>query len=290
MKRYIRASITKSCPEWLRRKLESGLGKDLVSKFSIPLDRVEFIDYKPEGSNYIPVYLLQLDNYTQVYIPGVNGDETGVINGRYRTLKSIGKSKLDEMAIDTVYIDLNDPNNTFAKKERYQDPRYSYYRGGRGYYAGQFRRRNYVGNGQYEEGEWSSAGRTPSNETRARDKSGYEIVPPEKRIAQYYQKFPEKVTQKIDSVYDQLLDVKAELMEFNFNSPYKNYNDRQYGTAFRFFGEAVNEYQELLGMVADTGKLKGNDPWQDDDYMVSRFSRQLSEIKHYLGKVKEELQ
>ena len=178
MKRYIRASITPSAPDWLKRALTQRYGggiKNGLLKRGIALDKVNFTSEKPYGDTGLPIYLIATDYGTEVYAPGVNDDTTAIINGRTRKLGSIAKSKIPEMAVDVVYIDLADPASKAPRKERYRDPRYEYRSSSQGSYAGQYKRQNYnYDTHEYDEGyEWSKMGKTPSNESRARDKRSH---------------------------------------------------------------------------------------------------------------------
>ena len=242
MKRYIRASLSESMPSWLRSRLSAKRGsweynkfKDsLLKKYRIALDRAEFLDQPT--SNSLPVYLIRDDYGNAIYAPGINDDSTVTLSGRNRKLGAISKNTLPKYVDDVVYIDLDDPNNTFEKREKYQDPRYSYRHNERGKYAGQYMKKKYMGhdehfNSIYEDEGWSAKGMTPSNERRARDKSGYKVPSPEEMVAQYYIKFPERVTQKIDRVYNRMQYVKAELMAADFNGP----NNREDRREFSFF-------------------------------------------------------
>ena len=134
MKRYIRASIDPSAPDWLKKALAGSFGQNLVKRAQVALDKANF-SKEPTGSNTLPIYLLQTDYSNSVYAPGVNDSEEATINGRWRKLGSIAKSKLPQMAIDTVYVDLDDPANKYERRTKYQDPRYEYRYSDRGRYA-----------------------------------------------------------------------------------------------------------------------------------------------------------
>lgn len=287
MKRYIHAAFDASIPSWLQRRLSSRFGDDLKSKllkkYNIALDRAQFLDYAP--ANSLPFYLLQSDYGTVVYVPGANDDTTAYFNGRSRKLGSLAKSKLPEIATDVVWLDLDDANNTFTKKARYEDPRYSYRNSSRGTYAGQYQREPYLGDGKYGEKEWSKTGTTPSNERRARDKSGYKVPSPEEKIADYYSRFPERVTDKVDQVYDRIVEVKQKLMDADFNSPADYSHSDNYSEAYRTFSEVIYKYRALLNSLDSDRRLK-QDSWSGD-YAIREFSQTISIIKDYLKEVEK---
>ena len=298
MKRYIRASLSESMPSWLRSRLSAKRGsweynkfKDsLLKKYRIALDRAEFLDQPT--SNSLPVYLIRDDYGNAIYAPGINDDSTVTLSGRNRKLGAISKNTLPKYVDDVVYIDLDDPNNTFEKREKYQDPRYSYRHNERGKYAGQYMKKKYMGhdehfNSIYEDEGWSAKGMTPSNERRARDKSGYKVPSPEEMVAQYYIKFPERVTQKIDRVYNRMQYVKAELMAADFNGPNNREDRREFSRAFRWFGDAVDTYRSILDRLDESGKLKGRS--YDPDYVYNEFSDSVSNINRTLNEVEKVL-
>lgn len=289
MKRYIHASFDTSMPEWVRRSLTgkfSNLRSKLIKKYGIALDRAQFLDQPT--ANSLPVYHLATDYGTHVYIPGVNDDETATFNKRNRKLGSLAKSSLPNLAVETVYIDLDDPNNMVEKRERYQDPRYTYRYSDRGDYAGQYKHAPYIGNGEYGPEEWSKAGKVPSNERRARDKSGYKVPSPEERISDYYTKFPQKVTDKVDAVYDSIMEVKQELLNSDFNKPVDDrYNDAatNIASAYRTFSSVVSRYRNLLSLLDDNRMLRGRGML--GDYSIREFSQTISYIKDDLADIRE---
>ena len=291
MKRYIHASFDTSMPEWVRRSLTgkfSNLRSKLIKKYGIALDRAQFLDQPT--ANSLPVYHLASDYGTHVYIPGVNDDETAIFNKRNRKFGSLAKSSLPNLAVETVYIDLDDPNNRAEKRERYQDPRYTYRYSDRGDYAGQYKRAPYIGNGEYGPEEWSKSGMIPSNERRARDKSGYKVPSPEQKIADYYTKFPQRMTDKVDSVYNRILEVKQELMDADFNGPFDR--DRQYNdaasniaSAYRTFSSVISRYRNLLSfMNSNNSFIKRG---LESEYYTNEFSQTISYIKSDLQEIEE---
>lgn len=291
MKKYIRASISESTPDWLKKKLATdrfgnNLKNKMVNKYHVALDRATYTDEKT-SSDCIPIYLLNVDYGTTVYIPGVNDDQSESINGRYRKLGSIAKSKLPDMAEDIVYVDLGDSSNVAPTKERYQDPRYTYrYSGPQGKYAGQYKKTRYdhETREEYDDG-WSKSGMTPANESRARDKSGYKIPSPEQRLADYYKKFPDKITSKVDSLYDKLIDTRQLLNEADFNKPRADYWDREtvdidYAKAYRRFADAVDDYRKLLTNMKDMGKFSR-------DYGISSYTRTIRDISTRVDEIRK---
>ena len=294
MKRYIHAAFDPSMPDWLQNSLKSDsygrneLSRGLREKKNIALDRAQFLDYYTNKMNALPIYLLKVDYGTEVYVPGINDDKTESINGRYRKLGSIAKSKLPDMAVDIAYIDLDDPNNFFEVRDKYRDPRYSYHHNSRGEYAGQYRRQNYLGDGKYEDAGWSPAGTTPRNESRARDKSGYKVPTPESRIAEYYSKFPEKITEKVDRVYDRLIEVRQELHNYDLKSIKGDRRSTEPAEeAYRSFAYAIREYKDLLSLLGEEGTLLEKS-W-DPSYSFKQFSGVISNINDYLDDVERKL-
>lgn len=285
MKRYIRASISESTPSWLRKSLQlrygSSIKNKLIEKYHVALDRVKY-EETPTSSSSVPIYLLETDYGTDVYMPGANDDDSASINGRYRKFGSIAKSKLPAMAVDTVYIDLEDPSNTFDKSDRYQDPRYTYRLNGHGEYAGQYRKTRYNSEtGKYEEAGWSSSGFRPRNERIARDKSGYQIPSPESRLLDFYTKYPERLTDKLDDLYQELNDTKQLLFDADFNKPFGNGYSTTYSNCMSRFSDAVYSYRSLLTEMQQTDKL--------NSYSLSRYTHLISNIRYELSRCKEEL-
>lgn len=289
MKRYIRASIDPSAPDWLRKALNTDFGTDLVKRKNVALDRAQFLDHEPDSVNALPIYLIQDEYHTKPYAPGVNDGTEVHINGRWRKLGSVAKSKIPQMAVETVWIDLDDPNNTFTRTKRYEDPRYEYRYSNKGRYAGQYKQHGeYLGNGEYAEGPWSERGRTPSNESRARDKSGYKIPRPEDMIARFYSKFPEKVTEKVESVYERILSVRDELNSVDFRVA-DEYDRSHIRNAYSRLGDAISEYKKLLAMIDENGTLKDRyglgSAYSDFSYQVKGIMSELDDVEEYINKM-----
>ena len=286
MKRYVHAAFDPSMPDWLKKKLGDRFGSfkgTMLRKYRIALDRAQFLPHAASNHS-IPIYNLESDYGQVVYAPGVNDDETAYFNGRNRKLGSLAKSKLPEMANDVVFVDMEDTNNTFAKKDKYRDPRYSYRSSDRGDYAGQYKRAPYIGDGEYGPEEWTETGKHPSNERRARDKSGYRIPSPEEKVANYYMKFPERMTNKVDSVYERLLEVRSELASADLTV-----NSSNISRAYRFFSDAVDEYNSLLSRFDDAeGERKLRHRYRmDPDYYTAEFSQLARRIKDDLDEVEK---
>ncbi len=290
MKRYIKASISESTPDWLRRKLSQRYGSSIKEKFlkkyHIALDRAEYTDNPDTYANTIPIYLLRTDYGTEVYCPGANDDVSVRINGRNRKLGSIAKSKLPEMTEDVVYVTLSEAN-TFKPKDRYRDPRYSYRFGNKGDYAGQYKKLRYDSEtrSKHEDG-WSETGVRPANESRARDKSGYKIPSPEERLTDFYTKFPDRITNKADELYNKLIDTRQMLVDADFNSPTPDYRSTErgvdYGRAYRRFADAVDDYRNLLSELQHQDKF-------DREYQISRISRTIRDISDRVSDIQRML-
>jgi hypothetical protein len=58
-----------------------------------------------KDSNKIPVYRLNFDGQTAVYIPGVNDDDNVWVNGRYQRFKNMSKANLLNHTEDFGYIE-----------------------------------------------------------------------------------------------------------------------------------------------------------------------------------------
>ena len=293
MKRYIRASFSTSMPDWLRKEITtnkfrrwSDLKNKLIDK-GVALDKAEFVEGLPPtySANSLTFYLLNTDHGQKVYVPGVNDDDQESINGRYRKLGSIAKSKLYDMSSDVAYVDLDKEGNKAVKKERYRDPRYGYRdsRSKRGEYGGQYKTQEYLGNDEYGPEYWTNTGRSFRNERGTRDKSGYAVPSPEQKIAEYYERFPEKVTNKIDSVYDEITAVKQELFDLDLTSPAKRYGNDNYSNAFREFSRAIEKYRKMIAEVAEK-----TDGWNEYSYYTFRdLARDIKSIKESLDEVEE---
>ena len=298
MKRYIKASISPSAPDWLKRALTGrsygGIKDKLLSKYHIALDRAEFTK-EPTGPASIPIYLLQSDYGTEIYCPGANDDHTGYFNGRNRKFGSIAKSKLPEMAVDIVYVNTGDEGNTFSKRDKYEDPRRTYrYNSKQGDYAGQYQHAAYLGrdeNGKemYDDPKWSPAGMTPSNERKARDKSGYKIPSPAQMLTDYYSKFPERVTDKLDNVYEKILNLKDKLVAVDFNGPRGTNYGRDISDAYREFSRVVGDYRSLFEYLDENRQLKGGRSW-DADYYIKEFSSKVRNIVSQIKEIEDMLQ
>lgn len=291
MKRYVRASFSTSMPDWLRKEITtnkfrwSDLKNKLIDK-GVALDKAEFVEGLPPtyAPNAITFYLLNTDYGQKVYAPGVNDDDQESINGRYRKLGSIAKSKLYDMSSDVVYVDLGKEGNKALKRERYQDPRYSYRNSKRGEYGGQYKKKDYLGNDEYGPEYWTNTGRSFHNERGTRDKSGYQVPSPEQKIAEYYEKFPEKITDKVDSVYEDINAVKQDLFDLNLSAPQERYSKDNYSDAFHQFSRAVEKYRRMLSEIAQ----KKDGDWSEYSYYSFReLARDINTIKEYLNEVEE---
>lgn len=294
MKRYVRASFSETMPNWLRKEITtnkfrrwSDLKNKLIDK-GVALDKAEFVEGLPPtyAVNNLTFYLLNTDYGQKIYVPGVNDDDQESINGRYRKLGSIAKSKLYDMSSDVVYVDLGNEKNKAVKRERYRDPRYGYVdrNSKRAEYGGQYKNRDYLGHDEYGPEYWTDKGRTFRNESRSRDKSGYQVPSPEQRIAEYYEKFPEKVTDKVDSVYEEIKAVKQELFDLDLSVPQERYSSDNYSDAFYQFSRAVEKYRRMLSEIA---QKKDGDWSQHSYYSFRELARDIKVIQEYLDEVEK---
>lgn len=284
MKRYVKSSISESTPKWLREEFSkkwASIKYDFMKKYNVALDRATYTD-TPASSESIPIYLFVTDFGERIYCPGVNDDDTIMIDGKLKKFRVLRPSKLAEFADDVTYVDISDPHNTFDDSDRYQDPRYSYKRDTAGEYAGQYRtsRRNRE-TGDFESTGWSLAGRSVINEPRPRDKSGYAIPTPESRLEEYYRRFPDKVTDKLDAVYQDLISTRQKLFEADFNKPIDDadrYGD-VYEDAYRKFSHAVGSYRKLLSLLDENHHIHS--------YDIQRFAEAVNNITAYLADIRE---
>lgn len=274
MKRYIRASFDSSIPAWAKNALSKGnVGDKFVQQYKVPLSEVQF--YEEKMPNSVPIYLLGTDYGDVVYIPKVNGDQREFFNGRHRTLDSLSKSTLNKLMKDIVWVDTS---NKLANTQGYKDPRYSYDRydrKGKGSYAGQY----------YSDynGEWSKMGVRPNNEISSRDKSGYKIPKPEEQLRRYYEKFPDKITQKVDALYDRIIDVRDKVMSPEIiKSPYNRDEEMDIGNAIYRMHDAITRYRELLNMLDDAGNLKQSDHSWSRGNELEQFSDAVKNISDSL--------
>lgn len=287
MKIYIKASFDASMPQWLKNEfVRKGWGRNIrgdyfVDKFGVALSDAVFTD-APSGSNSLPIYLLKTDYGTSVYIPGLNDDDTAQFSGRSRKFGTIAKSKLASMSEDVVYLDL-DANK--VDKSTYEDPRYIYDRNGRkgkGSYGGQY----------YSEysGTWKN-GRARS-ERRDRDKSGYRIPSPEEQLTRFYTKFPERVTQKVDALYEKLISVRDQVLSDDMlNTPFDRKESTNVGNAMYRLKDAIEAYRKLLATLNSDRQLSGKDEygWDDKDAIKS-FSESVKAISNYLDEAIDDMQ
>ncbi len=281
MKRYIKASFDSSIPSWAKNALsKENVGDRFVQRYKIPLSEVQF--YEEEMPNSVPIYLLSTDYSDVVYIPGVNDDSTEFFNNRQRKLGSLGKSTLNKLMKDVVWVDIS---NKLENTQGYKDPRYSYERydrKGKGSYAGQYY-------SDYK-GEWSEKGVKPNNEISSRDKSGYKVPKPEEQLRRYYEKFPDKVTQKVDALYDRIIDVRDKVMSPEIiKSPYNRDEEMDIGNAIYRVRDAITGYRELLNMLDDAGNLKQSDYEWYRGSETKKFSEAIKNISDSLDRAERGL-
>lgn len=294
MKRYVKAAFDSSMPSWLKKSLTGGrlnnyrnaVLRDAFIKKGIALDRAQFLDHDP-GFGSQPVYLLQTDYGTEVYAPGINDDSTGYFNNRQRKFGSIAKSKLLDMSADVVWINMLDDSNKFSKKDRYQDPRYSYRNNSRGDYAGQYKRARYLGrdeegNEMYSPEEWSKSGMTPRNESRSRDKSGYKVPSPEQMITRFYEKYPEKLASKVDDVYQEILDARDQISAYDFRELGEDRYSSDVANAYNYLSQSISEYRNMLRSIKDMERYSSKDH-EVDKYMLRTISQYITSIRRRLN-------
>lgn len=251
MKRYIRASFDTSMPSWLKDKFINSrypnYAEKFVNKYGVALADAKFTT-EPTGRSLAIYRLSTKYGGTKIYIPGINDDEKMDINGRYRTLGSISKSKLLELATDIVYVDLD--ANRVSTGDRYRDPRYIY--------DGNDKKGRYGGQkySDYDD-KWKT--QTARNERYSRDKSGYEVPTPESQLKRYYQMFPEKLTSKVDALYNRILDVKDKVLApERINTPSDSNDNSDIGNAIYRLRDAIDEYRNILADLKRYEETEGS--------------------------------
>lgn len=279
MYRYIKASFDNAIPAWLRKDKRA---LSALNQAGVDLKKVDFSDVRSGkvADNYV-VYLVNGTRYGKAYrpfvwIPGVyNDDESVPAEPTYsyragrslptsKSIKYLAKRDLD--IADTIYI--NKDANRKPAKERYQDPRafgkssrHRYAGGPEGKYAGQYYQKPTT-NWQGEEvpGQWV----TPSG----RDKSGYEIPNPRKRLQEFYNteaganRRIAKLKTQLDGIYAQLRTLKSRLATLTPKGDdlggYQAY--RSLGRAYDYFGDAVEYYNDALDNIKKY-EDKGYEAW-----------------------------
>ena len=278
---YIRASFSPSMPDWLKRRIsgndwDSKRSKNALLQNNVKLDTVEFLDYDP--GNAIPVYLIQDDYNQYVYTPGC--DLTLYVNGRTRDASKLGKKTLNDLIVDAVFIDRNNPNN-FDDDQHYRDPRYVTDR-----YSGGYSQTYYGGQYKNSDGTWSERGRLSRNERSSRDNSGYKVPSPDEKIKDYYKRFPEKMTSKIDSLYNDIVELQQDIFSpERINDPDTG---SDYGNAIYRLRDAIDAYKKLLKAVdRETGEFKETD-W-GSRYGSNYFGDAVNEVRNSIKRAKDNL-
>lgn len=279
----ISASFDPSMPSWLRRDVQARYGS-IRNKFakSYDLANAKFSDF-PVDSNWIPIYLIDGTSY----IPGVNDNDTVMINGRQRTLGKIAKSRLDELADDVVYMDLESAQK--SEKEKYRDPRRDYRKGDskQGDYAGQTYHPGWKSySGEEHPGRWSTLPK--------RDKSGYEIPDPTKMLKDYYSKPGNigKLSNKVADIYERIVDTRNELLSLDF-SDFKNIGNESsstaYGNALNRLGDAIRDYSMMYQKLPYVLKALNPDGSYNSDYDTYFLRGSLQDLLHDIKVIKSRL-
>lgn len=272
MYRYIKASFDPSIPSWAKPALSAGtIGDDFVRQYNVPLSEVQF--YTEEIPNSVPIYLLETDYADVVYIPGVNDDRTEFFNNRQRKLGSLGKSTLNKLAKDIVWVDVS---NKLAPSKGYQDPRFiydRYSRKGKGEYGGQYYNQPWTSyTGEEHPGQWSPEGRKGRNERHVRDKSGYVIPDPRDMLADYYTRFPDRLTNKLDDLKNKLISARDILFSEDLlvreDDPY----DSSLSNAMRRYADAVHSYKAILNNIKHQTE-DASDPYMKAYYFKDTINK-----------------
>lgn len=262
MYRYIKASFDNDIPDWLRND-KSALAA--LNKVGVDLKNATFSpDKEGKVSDNYTIYLVKGTKYGEsyrpfVWVPGVYNDDHYVnaepkYNWRSqrripdsKAVKYVAKRDLD--IADVVYV--NKASNRKQSKERYNDPRNynSKYESG---YAGQYYKEPHTDwHGEEIPGQWI----TPSG----RDKSGYEIPNPRKRLEEFYRteaganKRFDKIKSQIDGIYAQLKTIKSRLSIMTPSG--ENLGDRDtyrtIGRAYDYFSDAIEYYNDALNFIEE---------------------------------------
>ena len=288
MKLYIKASFDNWVPDWF--KADKGALKALAGK-GIDLKNLILSEHKgPSGTQYVVYHLKEDRPYGRdmVWIPGVYNDGeyiTDPADGKYKSIKYIAKKRLP--IVDTYYINIDEFKK--APKERYQDPRNDEY----GKYAGQYYNEPYeYYDGTVREGYWSKGGRSAGrNGRQKRDKSGYIIPDPSDRLLTFYQskEGTDKLTAKLQNVHDDLIKLKSELFDIDFDTFGKDYDGNydysstSYQNMLGNFGDATRDYKLALRSLERAAKY----PEEYNAYDISSAYRDLKGIEESIKKIRQ---
>ena len=265
MKKYIKASFDNWIPDWLESDSDALMA---LSQQGIDLKSAVFYTDKPDKSA-LPIYYIgdyKYDTeYHFVWIPGVYNDDYSVYDpysDKRRRVKAIAKKKLP--ILDTVYIIPS--QNQKAEREHYRDPRYMYNEGtvsarirkagggyetvqpGKGTYSGQIFDKRFD--------KWTDSGAVywGREQDDHRDKSGYTIPNPKKRLLDFYESDSgaEALKQRIQNTYSLLVETKNKLFEVdfsNFGEVGEEYWDNSYDRIMKKFSEACKDYRLMLQIL-----------------------------------------
>jgi hypothetical protein len=283
--RYIRASFSPSMPDWLSQYLGGRKGKKytdtIARKLGIKLDTAEFSDHDATGSSQ-PFYLIETDGFNDVYIPSINDNDQGTFNGRFRKYGTLGKSTLNDRIIDVVYVDMSNRDN-LDFGDHYEDPRYNYDGGSSSY--GRFGKHGrYAGQYQLGSGGWTSGG---DSWYEGRDKSGYKIPKPEEKIRDFYERFTGKMSEKIDSLYEEIVELQQDIFSpERINDPNTG---SDYGNAMYRLHDAIDSYKRLLNLVdRETGGLKDR-KYGYGSYGYQSFAEAVDRVRDSIKDAKKDL-
>ena len=284
MKRYIKAAIDNWIPDWLKA---DGRALRELNRHGVDLKNATFSPTKTgKMDEQYAIYLL--DNGKRrpfVWIPGIyNDDEYLYDTYSYNTIqvKYIAKKRLP--IVDVVYVNISD--NQKQPREHYIDPRYER-SGTHMRYAGQTR------NG----GEWSPRGaRVGYN--KYRDKSGYVIPNPEQRLLDFYSssKGAERISVKLQSVYQQLVDIKQRLFDIDFTTFGKDYRQEPdytstaYQNILSIFGNAARDYKMALHDLESCKNMKEKDSKYDITYLTRNCYSKLKDIQESISRIEKALE
>lgn len=211
----------------------------------------------------IPIFLLQDDDgKTQVYAKGINEEELGYFDNKYRAFKYTPMKDLLAHCIGFAYIDSSDTSNQNVGEKR----------------ADRTAFRN-----------WNNSDSTKSNIRRFRsdelnaagsvevgykyygvDKSGY-IINPDKfkdRLSKLKAKNPQKL---LDKLYKKISDIKRDFTQFYSEIDIADMNSSDYDKIFGFNGlnrdltQVIQKYNRCVQEVENILNSNNSDTWKESE-------------------------
>lgn len=298
MKKYIKASFDNWIPDWLE---SDSYALTALSQQGIDLKNTVFYTDKPD-KDALPIYYIDdtKSRYRSVWIPGIYNDDLNIYDiykGKHRRVKSIAKKNLP--VVDTVYIMPNQSQK--SGREHYRDPRYMYnetpfparirkagggyetVQPGKGTYSGQIFDKRFD--------KWTDSGAVywGREYDDHRDKSGYTIPNPKRRLLEFYASGngSEVLNQRIQNTYNLLVETKSKLFDVdfsNFGEVGQEYWDNSYDRIMKGFSEACKTYRLMLRIM---------DSIKNNTYPASNGIREIYDriksIKRYVERINKSI-